>query len=351
MLAYGGEHCEKGLADELFESYTSSRGYTGWYRCVTCQKNESMANDHRIATVPTFQPSNLPTFQPSCLPAFLILNSLIRRYPKAIIFPLPFPYPCDRRRNLKHEDLNDEERKTYEWQMWVEDFGEEGQLRLKNTSVLISRIGGLGGVVAYELAAAGVGRLVLAHAGKIKHSDLNRQLLMTHAALGTSRVESARARLLELNPRLDIVTVPDNVTESNASELVQQADIVVDCAPLFEERFALNREIVRQRKPMVECAMYDLEAHITTIVPGKTPCLNCLYPGTPPAWRRQFPVFGAVSGMVGCMGAMEAVKLAAGFGKPLTGSMMICDLRGMTFRQLRLQRQPDCPTCSGVNCE
>ena len=129
--------------------------------------------------------------------------------------------------------------------------------------------------MAYELAAAGVGQLVLAHAGNIKHSDLNSPVANDTRCMGTSRVESARARLLELNPRLDIVTVPENVSESNASELVQQVDIVVDCAPLFEERFALNREIVRQRKPMVECAMYDLEAHITTIVPGTTPCLNC----------------------------------------------------------------------------
>ncbi len=110
-------------------------------------------------------------------------------------------------------ELSEEDRAIYEWQMWVPDFGEEGQKRLKQSSVLISRVGGLGGLVAYELAAAGIGKLILAHAGAIKPSDLNRQLLMTYAGLGTSRVESAKRRLLELNPHLEVVTVDENVHE------------------------------------------------------------------------------------------------------------------------------------------
>ncbi|NUN96818.1 MAG: ThiF family adenylyltransferase, partial [Candidatus Omnitrophica bacterium] len=121
--------------------------------------------------------------------------------------------------------------------MWIPGFGEEGQVRLRNASVLISRCGGLGGVVAYELAAAGIGRLVLAHAGNVKPSDLNRQILMTHAGIGTSRVESASQKLRELNPRLEIEAVAENVKQENAARLVGSVDLVVDCAPLFEERF------------------------------------------------------------------------------------------------------------------
>jgi molybdopterin/thiamine biosynthesis adenylyltransferase len=245
--------------------------------------------------------------------------------------------------------LTDHERAVYEWQIWVHDFGLAGQQRLKDASVLISRCGGLGSVVAYELAAAGVGRLVLAHGGNIRPSDLNRQLLMTHAALGTSRIECARQRLLDLNPRLQIEAVAENVNQDNAGHLVQQADVIVDCAPLFEERFALNREAVRQGKPMVDCAMYDLEAHLTTIVPGQTPCLNCLYPHRPPAWRREFPVFGAVSGTVGCLGAMEAIKLIAQFGQSMAGQMLICDLREMSFRKVAIRRDPRCPTCGHLD--
>ena len=245
--------------------------------------------------------------------------------------------------------LTDEERATYEWQMWVPDFGEEGQRKLKGSSVLVSRCGGLGSVVAYELAAAGVGKLVLAHAGSTKPSDLNRQLLMTHDSLGTPRVDSAKRRLLDLNPRLDIETVAENVSADNAERLVSQVDLIVDCAPLFEERFAMNAAAVAQGKPMVDCAMYDLEATITSIVPGKSPCLACLYPGKPPAWRREFPVFGAVSGMVACLGAMEAIKLLAGFGDPLIGQMVMCDLRAMTFRKLKVGRRADCAICGGLS--
>ncbi len=241
--------------------------------------------------------------------------------------------------------LTDDERAVYEWQIWVPDFGEAGQETLKGASVLVSRVGGLGSVVAYELAAAGVGKLVLAHAGNVKPSDLNRQLLMTHNWLGKPRVQSAERRLKELNPRLEIVSFAENLNADNAKRIVGEADLIVDCAPLFSERYAMNREAVLQKKPLVECAMYDLEATIATMIPGKTACLACLYPEDPPVWKREFPVFGAVSGTVACLGAMEAIKVLAGLGEPLTGRMLTFDLRDMTFRTRSIQRNPDCPVC------
>lgn len=241
--------------------------------------------------------------------------------------------------------LNDHERAVYEWQMWVEDFGEAGQQRLKGASVMISRAGGVGGLVAYQLAAAGIGKLVIAHAGNVKPGDLNRQLLMTHDWLGKPRIESIERRLRELNPRLEVIGVGENVNAENAERLVQQADLVVDCAPLFPERFAMNEQCVRQNKPMVECAMYELEAQCTTFVPGRSPCLACLYPQAPPMWKRQFPVFGAVSGTIACIAAVEAIKLIAGFGEPLIGRLLQCDLRSMNFRTLTIQRRPECEVC------
>jgi len=244
--------------------------------------------------------------------------------------------------------LTEEERAIYQWQMWVSGLGEDGQSKLKAASVLISRVGGLGGVVAYELAAAGVGRLVLAHGGNLKPDDLNRQLLQTQDHIGKPRIESIARRLRELNPRLDIVAVGENVTEENAGRLVAQADIVVDAAPLFEERFALNRAAVVQGKPMVECAMYSMEAHVTTILPGRTACLQCLVPEKPADWKRQFPVIGAVSGTAGCIGAVEVIKLLTGIGEPLAGTMLAMDLRTMAFRRVRTARRPDCPVCGVV---
>lgn len=241
--------------------------------------------------------------------------------------------------------LNPEEKATYEWQMWVPGHGEPGQEKLKGASVLVSRVGGVGGAVAYYLAAAGVGKLVLAHRGEVRPGDLNRQILMTHAWLGKPRVESAARRLKELNPRLEVEAVAENVSEGNAERLVRGVDLVVDCAPLFPERFLMNRESVRQQKPMVDCAMYDFEAQLTTIVPGKTPCLLCLYPADPPGWKRQFPVFGAVAGSIGSLAAVEAIKMLSGVGEPLAGRLLTCDLKTMSFRTVRLARNPECPVC------
>ncbi len=307
---------------------------------------------------------------------------------------------------MSHSDatLSPSELAIYEWQMWVRDLGVEGQRKLKNASVLVSRCGGLGGLAAYELAAAGVGKIVVAHAGNLKQSDLHRQLLQTADWVGKPRIESIVRRLRELNPHIEIVGVAENVSagsggaqdadaakllpdsppfqggaggglgvqpehghnpavrptlpqplpkregssEGNAKRLIEQVDIVVDAAPLFEERYAMNDEAVRQGKPVVECAMYEMEGTVTTIIPGKGPCLRCLCPTPPSTWTRQFPVLGAVSGTVGCLGAVEVIKLITGIGEPLVGRMLKMDLRSMRFQVLKTFRDPKCPACANL---
>ncbi|MBI1915888.1 MAG: HesA/MoeB/ThiF family protein [Planctomycetes bacterium] len=244
------------------------------------------------------------------------------------------------------QSLTNDDRAIYEWQLSVSGFGEDGQRRLKNASVLVSRVGGVGGTVAYELAAAGVGRLILAHAGNVRPDDLNRQLLMTHDWIGRPRMDLAPRRLRELNPTLEVLAVAENVSEENVERLVCEADLVVSCAPLFSERLLMNREAVRQGKPLVDCAMYELEGQLTTVIPGRTPCLACLYPSEPRAWARRFPVLGTVAGTVASLGAMEAIKVLAGLGEPLLGQLLIFDLRDMTFRKASIRRRPDCIVCS-----
>jgi molybdopterin/thiamine biosynthesis adenylyltransferase len=241
--------------------------------------------------------------------------------------------------------LTAEERAIYEWQMWVPGVGEEGQLKLKNARVLVSRVGGLGGLVALELAAAGIGKLILAHGGVLQPSDLNRQLLQTHDHIGKPRIDSIVRRLKDLNPRCDIIGVPENASEANADALVSQADIVVDAAPMFQERLALNAAAFRAGKPLVECAMHTLEASVTTFVPGKTGCLACYIPEVPPTWKRQFPVFGAVSGTAACIGAMEVIKLLTGIGTTLQGQLLSMNLDTMQFRKVRLPKREDCAVC------
>src|SRR5439155_5006242 len=132
----------------------------------------------------------------------------------------------------RDKPLTEDDRAIYEWQLSVSGFGEEGQRRLKNASVLISRVGGVGGTVAYQLAAAGVGRLVLAHAGNVRPDDLNRQLLMAHDWIGRPRMDLVPRRLRELNPTLEVLAVAENVSEENVGRLVGEADLVVSCAPL-----------------------------------------------------------------------------------------------------------------------
>ena len=242
-------------------------------------------------------------------------------------------------------DLTAEERATYEWQMWIEGLGEEGQRRLKGATALVSRCGGLGGPLCYHLASAGIGGLILAHAGNAQPADLNRQILLTHEGLGKLRVESAKRRLLELNPRLQIEAVPENISDANASALVAKADIVFDCAPLFAERFAMNRACVQQHKPMIEAAMFEMEGQVTTIIPGETPCLSCLYPEEPLAWKRQFPVLGAVSAMAASIAAVEGIKVIAGFGKTLAGTLLYYDSRNMTFQRIPVVRRTSCAVC------
>ena len=110
----------------------------------------------------------------------------------------------------------------------------------------------------------------------------------------------------------------------------------------------MNRAIVQQSKPMVECAMYEYEGSLTTIVPGVSPCLACLSPVAPKAWRREFPVFGAVAGTVACMASMEVIKLITGVGETLSGTMLTMDLANMSFSKRKLHRNPNCNVCNGI---
>jgi molybdopterin-synthase adenylyltransferase len=244
--------------------------------------------------------------------------------------------------------LSDAERERYEWQLWTPDFGEEGQRRLKGATVLVSRIGGVGGTAALQLAAAGVGKLILAHGGNLRLNDLNRQLLMTTGWLGKPRIESAERRLRELNPHVEIETIGSNISEDNAADLVSRCDLVVSAAPLFAERLLMNRESVRQRKALVDCAMYDLEGRLTTIIPGRSPCLACIYPEPPVNWKREFPVFSAVSSTVGALAAMEAIKLLAGIAEPLAGRLLLFDLRQMNFQTVPIRRRAECSVCGNL---
>jgi molybdopterin/thiamine biosynthesis adenylyltransferase len=236
----------------------------------------------------------------------------------------------------------------YRRQIMLPGLGETGQLKLKNTTALVTGVGGLGGTAALYLAVAGVGKLILVRGGDLQRDDLNRQVLMTDDWVGKPRVFKAQETLQALNPDIEIEAVCEYVSADNIDALVQRADIALDCAFDFKERDLLNAACVRWGKPMVEAAMNSMEAYLTTIVPGQTPCLNCLYPEKPEWDRWGFGVLGAVSGTLACLAALEAIKLITGLGEPLLGQLLTMDLARADFAKRRSYHDPDCPVCSRV---
>lgn len=244
-------------------------------------------------------------------------------------------------------ELSAAELEQYKRQIQIPGFGEKAQQRLKASSALVTRIGGLGGPAALYLAMAGIGRLVIAHAGAITPSNLNRQILMRGDAVGESRVAVARETLQRICPQTEVVAHDANADERTAAEWVSQVDLVCDTTPTFVERLALNRECVRQRKPLVHSGMNDWEFQITVVLPGRTPCVECLVPSPPDWWDPYgFGVLGAVSGMLGCLTAIEAIKVLTGCAEPLAGVILAGDLDEMSFTKVRPKRRPNCPTCA-----
>lgn len=234
----------------------------------------------------------------------------------------------------------------YARQISLPGLGEVGQRRLKGASVLVSRAGGLGGTVALQLAKAGIGRLIIAHDGVVEAENLNRMLLAMRADLGRTRVEAFKETLAMVNPSVEVVTDANNANSSNASGLAADADVIVDAAPLFDERYALNEAAVTLGRPLVTAAMFGLEGYVTTIDVPATPCLACIYPTAPPEWDlRCFPVVLPSSALLGAVAAMEVIKVLTGCGTPLHNTLLYCDLMECSFERLSVARCADCRVC------
>jgi molybdopterin/thiamine biosynthesis adenylyltransferase len=225
-------------------------------------------------------------------------------------------------------------------------FTNDHQRWLGNSTALVAGVGGLGGTAALYLAAAGIGRLILVHAGNLTHSNMNRQVLMKHKGIGKSRVVQAKKTIQEMNPDVEIETVDDRITDANIENLLRTARIALSARPNFSERRALNRACIEKGIPMVEAAMNGMEGYLFNVLPGVSPCIHCVYPEDDPAWQEMgFPVLGAVSGMLGCMMALEAIKLLTGYGKPMLSEMLVFNTFDMDFRKVRIPRDEHCEVC------
>lgn len=227
-------------------------------------------------------------------------------------------------------------------------WGEEAQEKLRRSSVLIVGLGGLGSAAALYAAAAGVGRVILVDDDRVEESDLNRQVLHWTLDLGRPKVESAAEKLKMLNPETTVEAERQRLSSlQQAMELVERADVVVDCLDNWGGRFLLNEACVRARKPLVHAAVEGVAGWLTVLKPPEGPCLQCLFP-RPPAERHAVPVIGPMPGVFGSMEAFEALKLITGFGKPLIGRMLFLDLALGEFETIRVSRRADCPTCGGL---
>lgn len=235
----------------------------------------------------------------------------------------------------------------YRRQMMMKDFTPEKQEKLKNASVFVGGIGGLGGATAAYLACAGIGRMVISHYGNLTETNMNRQLLMDISRVGEPRVDIAYENLMKINPDMKLEMHNVRLDEAKAKELIAGCDIAMSARPNFPERLAMNKACVDLNIPMVEAAMDDMFGYLFTVVPHETACLACNMPENDKDWQEfGFGVLGAVSGTIGCLAAVEMIKIITGHGEPLNGRMMHIDFMKMRTVMPRLKRNPACPVCS-----
>jgi molybdopterin/thiamine biosynthesis adenylyltransferase len=246
---------------------------------------------------------------------------------------------------MSQRELNDYDLKRYDRQIIMRGFGEAGQRKLKGTKVFVAGCGGLGSPIAYYLAAAGFGSLVLVDMDVVDLSNLNRQILHWDENIGELKAKSAYGKLARLNPEIELVPLDMEITDNNVYELTEGCDIIVDAMDNFPARYMLNRAALRHNIPFVHASIWGMEGRVTTFVPGKTPCLECIFPKAPP--KEKFPVLGATAGVLGAIQVTEAVKVILGIGEPLLNRLLMYDGEYMQFHEIKIDKNPGCPACRG----
>ena len=215
--------------------------------------------------------------------------------------------------------------------------------------MLVVGVGGLGSPVALYLAAAGIGRITLVDGDVVDASNLQRQIIHGVGSLGVAKVESARKRLLDLNPHVAIVTVAEHLTSAHADMLVSACDVVVDASDNFATRYLVNDACIAAGKPLVHASILRFEGQLTVFAPGLGPCYRCLFAEAPAAGVvpscAEDGVLGVLPGMLGTMQANETLKLLLGIGEPLIGRLLVVDALAMQTRELRFAQRADCPSC------
>lgn len=230
------------------------------------------------------------------------------------------------------------------------EVGEAGQAKLLDAKVLCVGAGGLGSPVALYLAAAGVGTLGIADHDTVDMSNLQRQILHTNDRVGMPKVESAQLTLNALNPDVNIVQFKERLSSENVMRIIDGFDIVVNGCDNFPTRYLINDACIMAKKTLVDGSIFQFEGQVTVVDPTEGPCYRCLFPEPPPPGMApscaEAGVLGVLPGLVGCVQALEVIKIILGAGNPLVGRMMHFDTLSSEIRVLKLRKDPNCLVCS-----
>jgi adenylyltransferase/sulfurtransferase len=245
--------------------------------------------------------------------------------------------------------LTPADRERYSRHLVLREIGVAGQEKLKAARVLVIGAGGLGSPSALYLAASGVGTIGVVDFDSVDVSNLQRQVIFDTASVGTAKAAAARARLLALNPHIELVAHQVELRADNVLQLFERYDIVLDGTDRFGTRYLANDACVILRKPLVSAAIHRFEGQAMTYVPDRSPCYRCLFPAPPGEGLvpncAEAGVLGVLPGVMGTIQATEAIKLIVGAGEPLLGRLLTYDALAMRFEEFRFKRRSDCAVC------
>jgi sulfur-carrier protein adenylyltransferase/sulfurtransferase len=246
--------------------------------------------------------------------------------------------------------LGEEQRQRYSRHLLIPEVGEEGQLRLLDSRILLIGAGGLGSPASLYLAAAGVGTLGIVDDDAVDATNLQRQIVHSTERLGDSKAESAKRTIEALNPDVAVKTFQERLTSENVDRILGEGwDVIVDGADNFPTRYLLNDASIWHGIPVVHGSIYRFEGQVTVFKPDQGPCYRCLFPQPPPPELApscaEGGVLGVLPGVVGSIQATEALKLALGIGDPLVGRLLLFDALAASFSEVSLRRDPGCPVC------
>ena len=245
--------------------------------------------------------------------------------------------------------LSQDEILRYSRHLIIPDVGIQGQRKLKAARVLLIGAGGLGSPTALYLAAAGVGHIGLVDFDVVDVTNLQRQILHGTSDVGRPKIDSARDRIRDVNPFVELRTYETALTSANALEIIKDYDLVVDGTDNFPTRYLVNDACVLLGKPNVYGSIYRFEGQASVFATADGPCYRCLFPAPPPPGLvpscAEGGVLGVLPGLVGTIQATEAIKLILGIGQPLVGRLLLIDALGSSFRTVKLRKDPLCPAC------